>query len=100
VEVTNAQHFDSFIGLPSVLPGYDSRYIPLHVYLMRAMDAMYDHLKSGKALPASQVVRTLPRGGTPGLAPAITAANLPAILTTPAAADAIAITAGSIVVPD
>jgi hydroxybutyrate-dimer hydrolase len=78
VEVTNAQHFDSFIGLPTVLPGYDSRYVPLHVYLNRALDAMYDHLKNGKALPASQVVRTVPRGGTPGQAPAITAANVPA----------------------
>ena len=100
VEVTNAQHFDSFIGLPTVLPGYDSRYVPLHVYLNRALDAMYDHLKNGKALPASQVVRTVPRGGTPGAAPAITAANVPALVTTPAAGDAIAITAASIVVPD
>ncbi|MBY0465946.1 MAG: D-(-)-3-hydroxybutyrate oligomer hydrolase, partial [Burkholderiales bacterium] len=100
VEVTNAQHFDSFIGLPTVLPGYDTRYVPLHVYLNRALDALYDHLKNGKALPASQVVRTLPRGGTPGAAPAITAANVPALATTPAAGDAIAITAGSIVVPD
>ena len=100
VEVTNAQHFDSFIGLPTVLPGYDTRYVPLHVYLNRALDAMYDHLKSGKALPASQVVRTLPRGGTPGAAPAITSANVPAMLTSPAAADVIAISAGSIVVPD
>jgi len=100
VEVTNAQHFDSFIGLPTVLPGYDTRYIPLHVYLNRALDAMYDHLKSGKPLPASQVVRTVPRGGTPGAAPAITTAHVPPMLTTPAASDAIAISAGSIVVPD
>jgi hypothetical protein len=28
MEVANAQHFDSFIGLPTVLPGYDSRYVP------------------------------------------------------------------------
>ncbi len=28
IEVTNAQHFDAFIGLPATLPGYDSRYIP------------------------------------------------------------------------
>lgn len=100
VEVTNAQHFDSFIGLPTVLPGYDTRYVPLHVYLNRALDAMYDHLKSGKALPASQVVRTVPRSGLPGAAPAITVAHVPAMLTNPAAGDAIAITAGSIVVPD
>jgi len=100
VEVTNAQHFDSFIGLPTVLPGYDTRYVPLHVYLNRALDAVYDHLRTGKPLPASQVVRTLPRGGTPGAAPAIAPANVPAFQTTPAAGDAIAIAAGSIVVPD
>ena len=37
-------------------------------------------------LPPSQVVRTMPRGGTPGAAPAITAANVPPIAATPAAA--------------
>ena len=100
VEVANAQHFDSFIGLPTVLPGYDSRYVPLHVYLNHALDAVYDHLAHGKALPASQVVRTVPRGGTPGSAPAITAANVPPLATTPAAANAIAITAGAISIPD
>ncbi len=100
VEVTNAQHFDGFIGLPTVLPGYDARFVPLHVYLNRSLDAMYEHLKTGKALPASQVVRTVPRGGVPGAAPAISAANLPAMATTPAAADAIAVAAGSIAVPE
>lgn len=100
VEVANAQHFDTFIGLPAVLPGYDSRYVPLHVYLNHALDAVYDHLANGKALPGSQVVRTVPRGGNPGSAPAITAANVPALAATPAAADAIAITAGAIVIPD
>lgn len=101
VEVTNAQHFDSFIGLPTVLPGYDSRYIPLHVYLNRALDAMYDNLSAGKALPSSQVVRTVPRGGTAGSAPAITAANVPPLAATPAAGNAITVTAGgAITIPD
>ena len=100
LEVTNAQHFDSFIGLPSVLPGYDSRYVPLHVYLNRALDAVYDNLKTGRALPASQVVRTLPRGGTPGAAPAITAANVPAIPLTPAASDLIAFSTATVTIPD
>lgn len=101
VEVTNAQHFDSFIGLPAVLPGYDSRYIPLHVYLNRALDAMYDRLANGKALPASQVVRTVPRGGTAGSAPAISAANLPPLVATPTAGNAIVVTAdGVITIPD
>ena len=99
IEVTNAQHFDAFIGLPTVLPGYDTRYIPLHVYLNRALDAVYDNLKSGKALPASQVVRTVVRGGTGGAAPAITAANVPAIAATPAAADAITFAGSTVTVP-
>jgi hydroxybutyrate-dimer hydrolase len=100
IEVANAQHFDTFIGLPTVLPGYDTRYVPLHLYLNRALDAVYEHLKNGAPLPASQVVRTVPRGGTPGLAPALTGANVPPIATTPAAADAITVQGSTLVVPD
>ncbi len=100
IEVTNAQHFDGFIGLPAVLPGYDSRYVPLHLYLNRALDAVYAHLKNGSALPASQVLRTTPRGGVAGAAPALTAANVPAIAATPAAADAITMSGNTLVVPD
>ena len=100
IEVTNAQHFDAFIGLPAVLPGYDSRYVPLHVYLNRALDAVYANLKSGTPLPASQVLRTVPRGGAPGAAPAITAANVPAFATTPAAADAISFSGTTVTIPD
>jgi hydroxybutyrate-dimer hydrolase len=100
IEVTNAQHFDGFIGLPAILPGYDTRYVPLHVYLNRALDALYAHLTAGAALPASQVVRTVPRGGTPGAAPALAPANLPPIATTPAPADAITFSGSTIRVPD
>ncbi|CAM3540534.1 D-(-)-3-hydroxybutyrate oligomer hydrolase [Paracidovorax anthurii] len=100
IEVTNAQHFDGFIGLTAALPGYDTRYVPLHVYLNRALDAMYEHLVNGQPLPPSQVVRTVPRGGTPGAAPAITAANVPAIAATPAAGNVITVTSGAISVPD
>ena len=98
VEVTNAQHFDAFIG-NAALAGYDTRFVPLHVYFNRAMDAMYDHLKSGKALPPSQVVRTNPRGGTPGAAPAISAANVPAISAAPTAADAITFSGTTLTIP-
>ncbi|GAB4553111.1 MAG: D-(-)-3-hydroxybutyrate oligomer hydrolase [Rhizobacter sp.] len=100
IEVTNAQHFDGFIGLPTVLPGYDTRYVPLHVYLNRGLDAMYAHLRHGRPLPASQVVRTVPRGGVPGAAPAITEANVPPIVQRPAAADAITWRARTLTVPD
>jgi hydroxybutyrate-dimer hydrolase len=100
IEVTNAQHFDTFIGLPTLLGGYDSRFVSLHIYFFRALDAMYDHLRYGKPLPASQVVRTVPRGGTPGAAPAITTANVPAIKTEPAAGDAITMVGTTLHVPD
>ncbi len=96
VEVTNAQHFDTF----NTLAGFDTRFVPLHGYFNQAMDQMYAHLKSGAALPASQVVRTTPRGGAPGAAPAITAANVPAISSAPAAANQIGFSGSSLAVPN
>jgi hydroxybutyrate-dimer hydrolase len=97
VEVANAQHFDGFIPLFS---GFDTRYVPLHVYFNRAMDAMYAHLKSGAALPPSQVVRATPRGGLPGAAPAITAANVPPLAAAPLAADRIGFAGTALAVPN
>jgi hypothetical protein len=43
------------------------RFIPLHFYLLRALDLMYEHLGGGRPLPPSQVVHTTPRGRTPGV---------------------------------
>jgi len=98
-EVTNAQHFDAFVDNPA-LPGYDSRLVPLHRYFIEAMDLMYNHLKNGTAIPASQVVRTTPRGGVPGAAPPITAANVPPIAAIPAAGDAITFSNNTLTIPD
>jgi hydroxybutyrate-dimer hydrolase len=98
-EVTNAQHFDSFVGT-AAFAGYDTRLIPLHRYFLQAMDILYANLKNGTAIPASQVVRTTPRGGTPGAAPAITAANVPPIAATPAAADAITFSGNTLTIPN
>lgn len=100
IEVTNAQHFDAFIGLTAALPGYDTRFVPLHVYLNRALDAVYDNLKKGSALPPSQLVRTTARGGVAGSAPAITAAHVPAILSNPLAADRITVDGNTVTIPD
>lgn len=87
IEVTNANHFDSFSNaLPTLI-------VPLHVYLNRALDAMYAHLKTGQALPPSQVVRTVTRADASTL---ITYANVPAIAATPAAGNVISVT-GSVV---
>ena len=98
-EVTNAQHFDSFVG-NAAFGGYDTRLVPLHRYLVQALDIMYANLKSGTAIPPSQVVRTTPRGGAPGAAPAITAANVPAIAATPAVADAITFSGNTLTIPN
>ena len=98
-EVTNAQHFDAFID-NAAAPGYDSRLVPLHRYFNQAMDLMWNHLKNGAAIPPSQVVRTTPRGGAPGAAPAITAANVPPISATPAAGDQITFTNNTLTIPE
>ena len=95
VEVTNAQHFDTFIPFS----GFDTRFVPLHVYFNQAMDMMWAHLRNGTALPPSQVVRTTPRGGVPGAAPALAAANVPPISAAPAAGDRIGFTGTTITVP-
>jgi hydroxybutyrate-dimer hydrolase len=99
IEVTNAQHFDTFIDNAAV-PGYDSRFVPLHYYFVKAMDAMYARLKSNTPLPPSQVVRTVPRGGTPGAAPALTLANVPPISATPATGNQITFSNNTVTIPD
>ena len=99
VEVTNGQHFDAFIDSP-LLPGYDSRFVPVHYYFLQAMDRMYAKLTQGTALPPSQVVRTTPRGGTPGAAPAITTTNVPKIADAPNASDLITFSGNTLTIPD
>ena len=99
IEVTNAQHFDAFID-NGLLPGYDSMLVPLHVYFIRAMDAMWANLNQNVPLPPSQLVRTVPRGGTPGAAPAITTANVPPISAAPATADQITFSNNTVTIPD
>src|SRR3546814_4139803 len=49
-EVLNAHHLDAFNGLS----GYDTRLIPLHRYLVQALDLMYAHLTDNAPLPPSQ----------------------------------------------
>lgn len=95
IEVTNAQHFDAFLPIA----GFDTRYVPLHVYFNRALDAIYAHLTSGTPLPPSQVVRTTPRGGT-SPAPALTPANVPAWSANPPVADRITFDGTTLTIPD
>jgi hydroxybutyrate-dimer hydrolase len=91
IEVTNANHFDLFSNaLPELI-------VPLHVYLFRALDTVYAHLKSGQALPPSQLVRTTTRTSRDTL---ITNANLPPIAAKPAAADLISVNGTTVNVPN
>ncbi|MEP7208650.1 MAG: D-(-)-3-hydroxybutyrate oligomer hydrolase [Casimicrobiaceae bacterium] len=99
IEVTNAQHFDTFIDNGAV-PGYDAAFVPLHYYFIQAMDLMWANLTQNAVLPPSQVVRTTPRGGAPGAAPVIGPANVPPISKNPAAADQITFSNNTVVVPD
>jgi hydroxybutyrate-dimer hydrolase len=99
VEVTNAQHFDTFIDNAAV-PGYDSLFVPLHYYFIKAMDAMYARLKNKTSLPPSQVVRTIPRGGPPGAGPALSIANVPPISAAPAVGDQITFSNNTVTIPD
>lgn len=96
IEVVNAQHFDAFLPLS----GFDTRFVPLHPYFNQAMDAVWAHLRNGVSLPASQVVRTTPRGGQPGAPPAITAAQVPAFVFQPSVANTIEVSDGLIRIPD
>lgn len=73
-EVTSAQHLDAL----NPLPGFGARFVPLHRYFVEALDLMWAHLTAGAPLPASKVVRTVPRGGGTS-PPAITETNVPRI---------------------
>jgi len=92
IEVTNANHFDSF---SNALP---ASVVPLHVYLFRALDAVYANLRNpaGAPLPPSQLVRTTTRASN--VVP-ITVANLPPIAAS-AGANAITATSTTVDVPN
>ncbi len=95
IEVLNAQHLDVLNGFA----GFNERFIPLHHYFIQALDLMFDHLKHGIPLPASQLVRTTPRGtGAPP--PPLTLANLPAIAAEPDAGSRIIFTGDEVRIPE
>ena len=92
-EVTNAHHLDNF----NQIAGYNDKFIPLHRYFIEGMDLMYDHLRHGRALPASQVVHTTPRGLG---APPITLANVPPIADSPPPSAQIIFMSGQVKIPN
>ena len=94
VEVANAEHFGTD------LPGFDTRMVPLTLYHLRALDAMWAHLTAATPLPESQVVRTTPRGGEPGRAPALQPGNVPFIAAQVRPEDRITVREGRVELPD
>jgi hydroxybutyrate-dimer hydrolase len=97
-EVEHAQHFDAFLPLAPLA----GRFLPLHRYVVQALDLMYARLKRGTALPPSQVVRTTPRGYDPAttLPNPIAPSNVPPITAAPATSDRITFTSGTLTIPD
>lgn len=96
-EVKNAHHLDTL----NQFPYFNSHYVPIYYYWKQAMDIMYNHLKNGAALPASQVIHALPRtpdseGNVP---PINVSANLPAILLTPGVNE-ITFTNNQVIIPE
>jgi hydroxybutyrate-dimer hydrolase len=99
-EVVNAHHFDAF----NALPGFSDKFVPLHYYLIKALDLMYEHLTRSAALPPSQVVRTTARGsGQGGAVPPIEdgeAGNLRPIRAEPSEADRIRFDGSALSIPE
>ena len=77
-EVTNAQHLDTLNQSYIAWGGVGMSFVPIDYYFKQAADLMFDHLKNGTALPASQVVKAL--APTDGV---LAKSDLTAIQTTP-----------------
>lgn len=96
-EITNAHHMDAFNGLP----GFSALFVPLHRYLIQALDLIHDHLKHGTSLPPSQVVRTRPRGeDADGNAAFITPEHVPPISREPDSGERIRMADEVLWIPD
>ena len=98
-EVTNAHHFEVL----NALAGFNDKFVPLHHYLIKALDLMYEHLTRDAALPPSHVVRTKPRGRQSDAVPPLTegeAGNLQPIRADPGQADRIAFDGATLLIPD
>ncbi len=55
--ISNAQHFDGFLGLPVL----GARYVPLMPYAYRGLDAMWAHVAENKTLPSDADITSTPR---------------------------------------
>ena len=79
LEITHAHHFDAFNGLP----GYDRMFVPIHLYFLRSLDAMWAHLKQGTPLPDSQVIHTRQRTMEAGVLQPLNETHVPMWQTKP-----------------
>ncbi|MGA5140797.1 D-(-)-3-hydroxybutyrate oligomer hydrolase [Streptomyces azureus] len=72
---------------------------PTRLLLPAALDLTWAGLTEDRPLPPSQVVRTVPRGGEPGHAPALTRADVPPVPVSPAPGERIRVHSGAVQVP-
>jgi hydroxybutyrate-dimer hydrolase len=71
-EVKGAHHVDSLNMLYRDKQNcrFPVSFVPLHVYYLKTLDLMVDHLKNGVSLPGSQVIRPEnPEKNLPDIAP-------------------------------
>jgi hydroxybutyrate-dimer hydrolase len=93
-EIEHAQHFDAFLAIPELA----ARYVPMQPHLLEAMDLLSAHLRTGTALPPSQVVRSHPRASAGAKVAPLSRNNLGALRDRPAA-DAITFDGSTLHVP-
>jgi len=55
-EIEHAQHFDALLGVP----GMREHIVAIHPYFLAALEQVWAHLRQGKMLAPSQVVRAAP----------------------------------------
>ncbi|HXQ32081.1 MAG TPA: 3-hydroxybutyrate oligomer hydrolase family protein [Steroidobacteraceae bacterium] len=94
-ELEHGHHFDAYLALP----GFADGYVPTQPWMLRGLDALYERLRTGAALPPSQVIRSRPRGHADGAVPPLAETHLGALKMHPGA-DAIGFSRGVLTVPD
>ncbi|MGH8198637.1 MAG: 3-hydroxybutyrate oligomer hydrolase family protein [Steroidobacteraceae bacterium] len=94
-EIEHGHHFDAF----NALPGWGERFVPMQPQLLAAMQLMDAHLREGRRLPPSQVVRSHTRRLIDGQPEPVTAEHLGRIVDVPAA-DAIRFRRKTLEVPE
>jgi hydroxybutyrate-dimer hydrolase len=71
-QIANVQHFDAFLGLPSM----GANYLPMLPYAYRGLDAMWAHVADGVPLPGDAQIATSKRPMGPNGLALLTLENL------------------------